>query len=572
MQPVRILLGALLVASLASCGIVPSSFLAQVPIEGPIEQGVTPDLTPASQFIRVLARPPQAGMTPTQVVQGFLDASASFDDDHAVARQYLTSAAQATWNPSAGVLVYDSLPLLTESGEMVTVTAAQAGRIAGDGTYAVSNPGSTLDLTFTLAQQEGQWRIARLPAGLLLSSWDVDRSFRSLNVYFFNPGLTTLVPDGRLVPVTGAGQTTTLMRYLVNGPSSWLKPAVRTGLPTGIGLNLESVPVESGIARVDLTTPAALTDDATRVAISQQIVWTLRQVAGVSAVAISVDGQPLRVPGVANPQSRDAWPGVDPAGLPEPSLGYFTRSRTIVSMSAAGQRTLPKRAESDQGTFVELAVSRDSARVAGIDAQGTLWVGSLAGAAPLRALIAEQPLSSLAFGPGGTVWAMDARNGLIEVGPDGGLRSIQVSGLSTDALLRAAIPSRDGTRCALIVEEDFASSVLLARIVPSATGGPPYLSGPRRVESTLNRVIDASWSGSDELVVLGSPGAEPISVWSVDIARGTAVDRGGPEDAVTVAAAPGHPLLVGAGDGLVYEYRAAGWGSVGSGTAPAYPG
>ena len=49
--------------TLAGCGIVPSSFLAQVPVSGPIEQGAALDLTPANQFIRVLARSPRPGMT-----------------------------------------------------------------------------------------------------------------------------------------------------------------------------------------------------------------------------------------------------------------------------------------------------------------------------------------------------------------------------------------------------------------------------------------------------------------------------------------------------------------------------
>lgn len=268
--------------------------------------------------------------------------------------------------------------------------------------------------------QDGQWRISRLPAGLVLSSSDVDRSFRALSVYFFNPNFSTLVPDGRLIPVIGTGQPTTLVRYLLRGPSTWLRPAVRTGFPAGVELNLESVPIEAGVARVDLTSAAALTDDDTRAAISQQLVWTLRQVPGVTAVAITVDGQPFTVPGVANPQPRDAWPGVDPAALPEPSFGYLTRSRTIVRLTEQGQRALPGIAGAGKTTLVELAVSRDSRRVAGLDAQGTLWVGPLEPDVPIRKVLVDRPLSSVAFGPQGTVWAMDARDGLIDVSDSGG--------------------------------------------------------------------------------------------------------------------------------------------------------
>jgi len=568
-----LMIGALIASgSVVGCGIVPGSFLAQVPVSGPIEQGASLDLTPANQFIRVLARAPVPGMTPVQIVQGFLDASASFDGDHAVAREYLTAAASTNWDPGSGVQIYDGIPEFTTSQTSVGLRAPQVGRIASDGTYSVANPGTLLDLNFTLEEQDGQWRIARLPAGLVLSSSDVDRSFRALNVYFFNPSLSTLVPDGRLIPVIGAGQPTTLIRYLLQGPSTWLKPAVRTGFPAGVELNLESVPVESGVARVDLTAGAALTDDETRTAISQQVVWTLRQVPGVTSVAITVNGQPMIVPGVVNPQPRDAWPSVDPAGLPEPSFGYLSRSRTIVRLTDQGQRAIPGAAGTGETTLVELAIARDSKRVAGLDGQGTLWSGRLEPGAPLRKVLADRPLSSLAFGPNGAIWTMDSRDGLIEVDDDGKVRGISVLGLPPDALLRAAIPSRDGTRCVLVIQQGAQSSVLLARIVPGVRGAPPSVTGPRRVEATLTQVVDASWSGAGELAVLGSPDIAPLSVWSVDLTRNSAADRGGPTAAVTVAAAPGHPILVGAADGVVYGYRAAGWDSIGEGTAPAYPG
>ena len=219
------------------------------------------------------------------------------------------------------------------------------------------------------------------------------------------------------------------------------------------------------------------------------------------------------------------------------------------------------------------AVAREIAPgTASNDAQGTLWVGPLEPETPVREVLSGRPLSSIAFGPQGTVWAMDARDGLIEVTEDGRLRSISVQGLPRGALLRSAIPSRDGTRCALVIQQDSGSSVLLARIIRARSDGSLSITGPRRVEGTLTQVVDASWSGAGELAVLGGPDFESISVWSIDLTRGTASDRGGPAAAVTVAAAPGHPLLVGAGDGYVYGYRAAGWASVGDGTAPAYPG
>ena len=50
-------------------------------------------------FIRVLARPPVDGMSQRQIVAGFLEASASFDGDHEVARQYLAPEVREQLGP-----------------------------------------------------------------------------------------------------------------------------------------------------------------------------------------------------------------------------------------------------------------------------------------------------------------------------------------------------------------------------------------------------------------------------------------------------------------------------------------
>ncbi|MCX6423749.1 MAG: hypothetical protein NTV96_04110, partial [Actinobacteria bacterium] len=151
------------------------------------------------QFIRVIARSPRDGMTPTQIVQGFLDASASFDGDHAVAREYLTGSANSRWLPGLQVSVYDGAAVVTSSGSSVTLTASQSGRIDEIGRYVVASPGQDLRGSFQLVRDGTQWRIDRLPQGLLLSASDVDRAYRSFAVYFFNPSFSALVPDARQV-------------------------------------------------------------------------------------------------------------------------------------------------------------------------------------------------------------------------------------------------------------------------------------------------------------------------------------------------------------------------------------
>lgn len=94
---------ALLVALLAAatgCGLVPTG--------GPVMSGraVQPVDPIAGPYVRVLPDGPEPGAAPEQVVRGFLAASASFQNDHAVARKYLAPTVRSEWQPERGVRVY----------------------------------------------------------------------------------------------------------------------------------------------------------------------------------------------------------------------------------------------------------------------------------------------------------------------------------------------------------------------------------------------------------------------------------------------------------------------------------
>ncbi len=569
----RVLALAVLSATVAACASLPSSFTAQVPTTGPIEQGDQVGVDPEDQFIRVIARAPLPGMSPEEIVQGFLDASASFDDDHAVARAYLTPAASRAWDTDAGVTVYEGVPALTSLGAAVSFAAPHSGSIEPNGRYLVASPGSEVRTTFFLDEVAGEWRISRVPEGLLLSQVDVDRAFRSFDVYFFNPEFQMLVPDPRMIPVIGPGLATALVRRLIAGPTEWLQPAVRTGFPAAVGLNIDAVPIEAGVAQVDLTPAVNEVDDQTREAISQQLVWTLRQLPEVDAVSITAAGQPMVVPGVPNPQPRDAWPQVDPNAMPAGSVGYVTRPEGVVRLGIDEVAPVPGAAGEGGTTLIDIAVALDSTSLAGIDTEGAVWRSRLALGSAMIQIREEGRAVSLAFDGSTDVWVVDADNGLIAVSPDGTSKPIIVEGLTGRAELRAAVPSRDGTRAALVVRRGPRTEVLLARVDRSTLSPSGVrVEAPVRVESRLAEVVDVAWSGADALTVLGSESAGSLQVFEIDLARGTVIAVGSPEAPVNVGAAPGLRTLVGAADGLVYELDAAVWSERVRGSAPTYPG
>lgn len=557
---------------LAGCGGIPASLSARVPTAGPIEQGEQVGVEREDQFIRVIAREPRPGMSPEEVVQGFLDASASFDADHAVARDYLTPAASKQWETGAGVTVYDGVPALTPLGDVVQVTATKAGTIGANGRYQASGPSASLRESFGLRKVDGEWRIDELPQGLLLSSSDVDRAFRSFSVYFFNPSYGTLVPDPRMVPVIGPGLATTLVRSLVAGPSDWLEPAVRTGFPAGVRLNIDAVPIESGVAHVDLTANARQADDRTRRAMSQQIVWTLRQLPDVQAVDITAGGQPLAVPSVPSPQPRDVYPGVDPDAMPSDVAAYAARTTGVVVLVDDEVRAVPGAAGAGEPPLLSLAVSLDGQTVAGTDAEGAVWEGRLEEGAPLiRVRSAGRP-TGLAFDDS-SLWVVDEGGGLVAVQPDGTSVPVTVAGLAKKTVLVAAVPSRDGTRAALIVRRGPRTGLMLARIVRgSGAGGGITVGAPVRVEARLAEVASVAWASSDTISVLGAESAGALQVFDVSLARGATMARGAPGSPVSVAAAPGQPTLAGSADGLVYELSSGSWTERVRAASPTYPG
>ncbi len=560
--------------ALTGCASAPTSFIAQVPTTGPIEQGQLISNTSADQFIRVIARPPQPGMTPSEIVQGFLDASASFDGDHAVARTYLTSDAAQTWSPSSGVTVYDGLPSLVEAGAAVLMSSALNGRISGIGRFTVEMPGAEVKTSFFLTQRGGEWRISQPPAGLLLSSVDVNRAYRSYSVYFFNPSFDTLVPDPRLIPVIGPGLATNLIQRLIEGPNNWLEPAVRTGFPDGVGLAVDAVTIEAGIARVNLNQSVQLANDEARVAISQQIVWTLRQLPEVVGVEILSGGAPLSVPGASNPQPRDSWPAVDPSGLSPSASGYVVTASGVLRLTPDGNFAVPGALGIEDPGVNKMAVSQDGSQFTFLNSAGEMFQSRAIIGSGINPRIEGTGAQSIAYDGPDTLWFVDSLGRVFAMAPGGEVFPIEVVGLEDTERIRGVYPSRDGTRAILVVDRAVGSNLLMARVTrPSAANITSIvLQAPIRIESKLTEAIDVAWSSSNAITAIGSESAGALQVYEIDLSRGEVLAQGSPEDPVGVAAAPRLPTLVESADGSVYENSTGIWIVRIAGRAPSYPG
>jgi hypothetical protein len=558
-------------AALVAAGAVVLSACTGVPTSGPIQQGPVVAVAGGDQIIRVIAREPSADMSPEEIVRGFQEATASADAEHQIAKKYLTDAAAAAWKPDSGVQVYDDTGLATSTkGDVVTQEGVLSATIAADSQYAVVAPTRRTIWEYRLARVDGEWRIASLPQGLVLGSGDIQRSYRTYDLYYFTRDFVGLVPAPVTMPVSPSGQATLLVTNLLAGPTSWIAPAVRSAFPEGTKLALGTVPVTDGVADVALSAEVLDADDEQRQKLSAQLVWTLRQVPSVTGVRITVNGQPLQVPGVALTQPVDSWSILAPSAFPEAARAYAVGSKGLVALATDGRAGQPLAL---RPSITSPAVSLDSTLVAGItENRRELVVGELAPGATAVRRWSGSDLSRPTWDRTGAVWVVDRGTGLVVVR---GAKADPVAvGLAPkgfrDADILAVSMARDGTRLAMLVRRGTLVEPWLARVERNGAG--IAVSAPMRVDTQLTEALDLAWSDADTLVVLGTSGATSLEVVDIGVGSSRVRHQAVPDATVTsVTAAPSRSYLLG-DRGFLWRGAGASWVRVDDLTDPVYPG
>jgi hypothetical protein len=343
-----------------------------MPSNGPVGAiSVSPQSTGvAGDVIQTFPSGPQPGESPSQIVGGFLAASANYPFNAAIAREYLVSSAVKTWKPSWSVTVFGSFgpaetnpaPAGARQTEVVASGTVQS-TFNGTGQFVSAGGAAVDDYDFRLTKVNGQWRIANPPARRLLTSSEFSAFYKPQNLYFLNLGATEqpLVPDSVFVPQ--GTSTTDLLTNLVNAllpepgspqsgsllpnagipQSSLLKTAAQT-FPAGT--KLDSVAQAGTTAVVNL---GGLTHPSTTVLeqISAQLAWTLtspRPGPGgpIQSVELEVNGQPFVPPkticGYNQPRSQVQNQATYPCYNPYPSQSAsfsFTSDGQVWSRCAA---------------------------------------------------------------------------------------------------------------------------------------------------------------------------------------------------------------------------------------------
>jgi len=543
---------------LSGCAGIPSS--SQVYYGEEISQDTS------TQFVRVIARPPSLDMNPEEIVRGFLDACADPSDNYEIARQYLDVESADSWNPLTGIEIYDASTIeVAEAANSLTVGAAKLGTISDLGRFQVGDPGAEITRSFDLEQNAGgQWRISNLSDGILLSSGDVDRSFRSFPIYFFNTDLTSLITDSLLVPVSNSGAATSLVRSLLDGPSPYLSPVATSAFPVGTTLTYGSVPVLNGVAQVDLSNEILGANEVTRRALSAQLVWTLSALANVSSVQISVSGQPLALTNVSSLQTVQDWQNYSVLPNPDRKVLNVIRNEKIFAISDATESlkytsTTPLIFASPNATDTRIAtVTADLKSLQVANASDSIFELAAQG----------EQISKPTWDRDGSIYFSDFGSGVREVASDGTLREVlvDVSTLGTNDQVKQVAVSSDGVRVAVVLSDGIQDVIAVGAIFK--TESETRIIGLHRIERSIVTIRDIAWSSPTSIAVLGTDESKSELLFDISLLDGKSKLFSTPIGAQQISVDGTRKIYVSAVDGtnqLVYQQSFGSWTQVTTG-------
>ncbi|WP_158600623.1 GerMN domain-containing protein [Tessaracoccus antarcticus] len=506
--------------------------------------------------VQIAPEPPQPGVTPVRLVEGFVQAMAAPESDWAVARQYLTASAGALWRPRDGGTVYKGV--VTEDEGAVMVRGTSTGVLDAAGRFTAT--GEELSHDFGVILVEGEWRIGLPPDGVLVSDYIFERYWSHMTVYFMAGSGDHVVPDLVHVPDTLLTPSR-VVEAQIAGPSPGIAAAVRNAVGPRVRLAPEGASVDAeGTAAVALTGLGRDMPNDRRRLLGAQLLWSLTAIPRVTGLRITSDGEPFQLPeqnsdGVLQLSQQQGFQLLSRAstadlfGVRDGVGGRIGSTQAFLPMNSADERV------------AEVAVSIDGTLVGFIDETRTsVLVGPLGGALVRAAPTGLTGLRAAQFALG-YLWAVgtDAQGviRLLRVDAQGMITEIDTTPLP-GAVVDFSI-TQAGVRVAAVVERSGLRQIVLASVV----GGDkprlePALSLPLLVatDTRLTGFRGLDWSGETEFVVIADSG-ENRTVFRARM-DGSLVEDLGPfsEEPVQISALPrpsGDAVVVRSKDDTVWR-------------------
>lgn len=591
-----------LCAAVASCATVPTS--GGIPVGTLQESGFQ-----GATGVQVVPVRPGRNWTPREIVQGFLAASASFANNHAVARDYLTQAFARAWHPHWSATVVDGQHLNpnTVPHNVVTGGAPRAAVIMTGKHFAtlqtagrdqagsvVVAPAATA-FRFSLVQQDGQWRIDSIDRGvvgqpsrpapkslLLLTRADFNRDYLPRSIYFFPAGspANMLVPDPVYIPQTGLlsevrGLVSALMQPRCHAPpkqpsggcpanpseKSWLFGAAVTAFPRGVR-TVRPVQVVGGVtAIVDLGNTAAKTSATQRRRMAAQLAWSLIDSPYGSQAGGQIRSVELKF------GRRTIQASLAPKWVPRPDgkSWYYqvpsveTAQPVHVVQQTSGSQPTPLTLPAKLGvqSFTAMAVSPDqlgTAVLAGCNGKNLYLMPRM----KVQDVVTRRlpgACRSLSWDAEGNLWIASSA-GVFELRGASAqatakLVSVQIP-LPVLKAIRTLSVAPDGVRVAMIVPSGPVSKIMIAAISKTSTFTYIAQTAALRVGSDLSHPVALSWLDPDHLLVLDRSGSGRPEIYQVPLNGGASTVVNTPPGVTSLSAAwhdPGKRPVVVVGTG-----------------------
>lgn len=548
----------LMIFSLAGC--------ANVPTNSAIREGALLGAVSDGSIVRVIASFPQDGMTPDEIVTGFLNASASSENDFRIAREYLVPDKKITWNPTQVIKVYEGEGLLNSLQENTIIFSAPSISTIDDKSRAVlSDLNSQIVEEFRLVEIEGQWRIDSVPEGLLISNADLNRSFVTFPLWFPDSSLKTLVPDNVVLPRSATGTATRLMQLLLAGPSEKLAGAVKSAFPVGTNLSLNSVPVSNGLATISLNENVLSAEPFLRELLSAQIVKTLTRIPEIRSIRINVGSQPLVVPDTPIRQSLSDWENFSP-DFNRGVDAFAIENKKIVTVNSEGFTPV-----SDDyfaaGDWFAAVSSRDGKIIAGVNLERTsLIVQDTSQGTPRRVIVTGQGMKVPRTDIYNSVWitAVDQ----VSVVQNNRAQNVVIDGVEKQNIIDV-IPAPDGVRVVVLIKTTNGTEIRLGNIIRDDQ--IVRINSLTKVMREGFAITQATWQDETTLIYLENSN-EASNVYAIDTFTGVSKFLYSQVGAVNIAAALKKPLLITLDDGSMWERLSGDWILRGQLQNAGYPG
>lgn len=488
-----------LIAALSACSSIPTAG----PV-GTIE--ATAEADTGARFVNN-PPPPREGASAGEILNGFLVAGIGVSEDYGVARSYLTPSLAQTWSPEEEITIYRSdfkISSTPTEGEL-QLQVEVAGYIDAAGIRRNVGPGTTESMTVQMEQVQGEWRVAEIPNGIMISTADAENLLQAHELYFYSSSYLYWVPDVRWF-VNRQGIATNIVKALINGPAPYLQGAVTSAFPENAALAVESVPIESGTATIDFTQDILTgTDNLRRQQMEQQLRVTMTGLNTVNSVELRA-GQPIDI-------------DIDP-DLVLPKLDPAVPSRQIVisedelAFFEGGQLTpvddVPSVADFDP---IDPAMSYDGRNYAFLNDERTELMATGEGQT-VRTVTVGSDLTPPSYDPANWIWVAGTASGssYIRAIPPGGSASnaieVLAPWLGNRTIMEIRI-SRDGARALIVAEQSGQSQLLLSGVSRSEDGVPQTLSDPISLNPPV-AIDTAKWVSETSVVVADTSTEGPV--------------------------------------------------------------